>query len=69
LRRESDQPLSRPAYRTVERALKTGKLIKLDECERCGSEGSLEAHHEDYSKPLDVEWLCTKCHGLERRKD
>ena len=41
-------------------AVKKGKLIKLD-CEVCGSKKS-QAHHEDYSKHLEVIWLCPLCH-------
>lgn len=40
--------------------LRRGKLQKLT-CEHCGSEDS-QMHHEDYSKPLEVMWLCRICH-------
>ena len=30
-------------------------------CEVCGKEKS-QGHHEDYSKPLDVVWLCIRHH-------
>lgn len=44
-------------------AVKTGGLIRPDYCESCFTESPVEGHHKDYSKPLDVEWLCRKCHS------
>jgi hypothetical protein len=45
-------------------AVKCGLLVRPDVCERCrGSFYYVEAHHEDYSKPLDVQWLCRSCHS------
>jgi hypothetical protein len=44
----------------VRHAVKTGKLIKMP-CFVCGSE-QVEAHHPDYSAPLDVVWLCRQHH-------
>ncbi len=41
-------------------AIKQGKLVR-QLCEVCGNTKS-EAHHDDYSKPLDVRWLCKKHH-------
>lgn len=44
-------------------ALKKGKLIKPEKCMICNSnEYRIEAHHPDYEKPLEVIWLCQKCH-------
>lgn len=37
-------------------AIRDGKLIKCP-CEVCGSI-SVQAHHDDYDKPLEVRWLC-----------
>lgn len=46
-----------------------GRIVKPKNCQWCGAECLLEGHHEDYGRPLDVIWLCRKCHGLTRRKD
>ena len=37
-------------------------LIKKEPCESCGSKNNIHAHHDDYSKPLEVKWFCHKCH-------
>lgn len=46
--------------------IKTGKLYK-GLCEICGS-SNVEAHHDDYDKPLQVRWLCRK-HHLEHHRN
>lgn len=57
-------PRREKAHGLVYRALKAGKLKKPTKCEGCGAEGKrLQGHHDDYDKPLDVRWLCPKCHS------
>ncbi len=56
-------PEKRAAHRVVYTAIKQGKLIK-EPCTRCGLDPA-QAHHPDYSKPLEVVWLCPSHHKLE----
>lgn len=44
-------------------AVKKGIIIKPKWCEVCELVKPLQGHHEDYSKPLEVIWLCTGCHA------
>lgn len=40
-----------------------GVIIRPEKCEMCeSSDYRIEAHHFDYSKPLEVNWFCQKCH-------
>ncbi len=61
------------AHRATKRAIDAGVLVRASHCECCRGPGrargpagsarqSIHAHHPDYSKPLEVEWLCHKCH-------
>lgn len=59
----------RKAQNRVEIALKNGTLKKSNKCEFCGKINcEIEGHHYNYSKPLDVIWLCTECHGKVHRQ-
>jgi len=57
------------AQRTFAYYIRKGKIKKGTHCSECYSTKYVEAHHEDYSKPLEVVWLCKSCHGLTRRID
>lgn len=66
----ANQPPERTKARTaVSNAVRDGRLQK-GPCAFCGTTEPVEAHHHDYSKPLDVTWLCKPCHrrfhALER---
>jgi len=59
-KRRRAYPIKDKARAAVSRSLKSGALIRQP-CEVCG-EMKTEAHHDDYSKPLQVRWLCFKHH-------
>lgn len=63
-RHRAENPDKYRARTAVSNALRDGRLSKKP-CQMCGTTDRVQAHHHDYSKPLDVEWLCFACH----RKD
>ena len=52
------------AERKVHYALRHGKMVKPSNCQVCGIMAALCGHHHDYTKPLDVIWVCYSCHKL-----
>jgi hypothetical protein len=56
------------AHLKVYWAVKKGRLIKPEICEKCGEKKDLQGHHEDYKKPLKVMWLCFICHCKQHNK-
>lgn len=69
--RERNRPPASPgkvlARSALNTAVKNGGIVKSKQCSKCGSEGEIDGHHEDYSKPLEVEWLCPLCHAKRHR--
>jgi len=55
-------------HRLVYKAVKSGKILKPNLCSLCHIPTRINAHHEDYSNPLDVVWLCHACH-IARHKE
>ncbi len=55
-----NNPLKVMAHRKVFNAIRNGTL-KRKSCKICGMKA--HAHHEDYSNPLKIEWLCPTHHG------
>lgn len=58
-------PQKKRARNAVAHEVRMGRMTAPTVCERCAKPASLHAHHPDYDKPLDVEWLCRPCHIAE----
>ena len=61
-RYQQSNPIKYGARTMVGNAVRDGRLAKAERCSCCGSDTRLHGHHDDYSKPLDVRWLCAPCH-------
>ncbi len=58
--------LKEVARRALRQAVRKGKLVKPNTCQDCHTvvpRTCLHGHHHDYSRPLDVRWLCASCHA------
>lgn len=60
-----NNPDKRKAQNAVNNAIRDGRLFRQP-CEECGSM-KVHGHHADYSKPLEVQWLCAACHTKEHK--
>lgn len=50
------------AHYIVKNAIRAGALIRPEKCGQCGAPNP-QAHHDNYALPLEVKWLCARCHG------
>jgi hypothetical protein len=66
--KDSRKTIKGIARQLLGRAVKKGQIIKPKNCSKCGLEGRIHGHHPDYTKPLEVIWLCTLCHGAIHSK-
>jgi hypothetical protein len=55
------------AHGAVGKAIQSGRLVK-GSCEKCGTTVGVHAHHDDYTKPMEVRWLCSAHHREHHRK-
>lgn len=55
------EPEKTAAHTILNHAIRDGK-VKKGPCSVCGLKKKIHGHHEDYSKPLDVIWVCDKHH-------
>jgi hypothetical protein len=51
------------AHSAVARAIRSGDLVRPETCQIEGCPRKPQAHHADYSRPLDVTWLCARHHS------
>ena len=58
-----ENPQARKAHHAVSNAVRDGRLEKQP-CENLDDTcyGKINAHHDDYNKPLEVRWLCRSHH-------
>ena len=65
LKYAAECPEKEHAVSMVHNAIVKGTLVRQP-CEECGCEPA-QGHHDDYSKPLEVRWLCRTHHARLHR--
>jgi len=59
---QENYPNRKQASTIARNAIRDGKLTRGTSCVKCESTNKIEGHHCDYTKPLDLMWLCEPCH-------
>ena len=49
-------------------AIRDKRIVRPNNCSKCLKECVPHGHHPDYTKPLEVIWLCSLCHGKEHSR-
>lgn len=63
-----NHPDKNRAHRMIYKAVRCGRIVKSEICQCCGVSENIEAHHQDYEKPLSVIWLCRGCHRSKHKE-
>jgi hypothetical protein len=67
-RNRAEDPAKKRARWRVKEALRQGLIVR-GECEAADCDRTdTHAHHDDYSRPLEVRWLCPHHHALLHRR-
>jgi hypothetical protein len=62
--------IKRAASLLINNYVRNGKITKPTACSECNvSNVRIHGHHNDYAKPLEVRWLCSKCHCKWHKKN
>lgn len=56
-----ENPAGYRAHNAVNNAIRDKKMAK-EPCALCGTTENVHGHHKDYTRPLEVTWLCARCH-------
>ncbi len=59
-----EHPEANHAHNKIKALRKRGLLVNAAYCSVCDKECKTVAHHKDYSKPLEVIFVCRSCHKI-----
>ena len=59
---DQHNPAAYRAHNIANAAVRDRKLSRQP-CQICGAIEHVHKHHRNYSRPLDIVWLCAKCHA------